>query len=182
MDGILANLMSEWLRCYNQDYRDHLESEQITGWDVHHFVKPECGRRIYHYLSRPDLYRRLAVIPGSQEGLAALVRAGFEIVVVTAAPATVHQAKTDWLREHFPMISLDHLVFARAKYWVPADVFIDDARHNLASYRDHHPHSFRATLAYPYNVGAAAHRYQNWAELVSGVMQAWHRPMEWGYS
>ena len=52
IDSTIADMMPVWLEMYNNDYGDRLEPEDITGWSIHTFVKHECGKKIYSYLSR----------------------------------------------------------------------------------------------------------------------------------
>ncbi|MFZ5827353.1 MAG: 5' nucleotidase, NT5C type, partial [Bacillota bacterium] len=56
LDGVCCNLMKKWLAVYNHDYSDNLTEADITSWNWDDFVKPECGKRIYHYLNRPGFF------------------------------------------------------------------------------------------------------------------------------
>jgi 5'-nucleotidase len=169
MDGILADLLTPWLARYNADYDDQLTVADVTAWDLHTLVRPACGRHVYRYLRDPELFRHLPVVPGAPAGVRALRAQGWEPVIVTASSPALHAAKAAWLAEHFPDIPRDHLVFCSVKHWVPGDVFVDDAPHNLLPYRTHHPTAQVLALAYPYNRSVPVPRYASWAELSAAL-------------
>ena len=54
VDEVVADLISEWLRRYNVKWNDTLKPEDIHGWAISDFVKPECGKAIYHLLSERE--------------------------------------------------------------------------------------------------------------------------------
>lgn len=130
-DQVLADLLGEWLRRYNNDYNDNLTKEQITYWNWHDLVKPECGRKIYNYLDDPDLFRSLPVIEGAREVVKALSQVA-DVFVVTS-PWNINNVipKYKWLKEHFPFLNEKNFVFTRNKGIVNADFMIDDKPSNF---------------------------------------------------
>lgn len=130
-DQVLADLLGEWLRRYNNDYNDNLTKEQITYWNWHDLVKPECGRKIYSYLDDPDLFRSLPVIEGAREVVKALSQVA-DVFVVTS-PWNINNVipKYEWLKEHFPFLNEKNFVFTRNKGIVNADFLIDDKPSNF---------------------------------------------------
>lgn len=46
VDSVVANIMPEWLRMYNEECGDALRPPDIVEWDMHKLVKPECGRKL----------------------------------------------------------------------------------------------------------------------------------------
>ena len=152
MDGVLVDLMAGWLHAYNRDYNDTLGKDKILSWELHHYVKPECGQKIYNYLSQPNFFFGLAPLPGALEGLTKLKEAGHDIVICTA-PGGAESAtdKIYWLQKYLPWINIKDVIIAHRKDLVKADILIDDSPINLVSYRDAFPRAVTITFDYPYN-------------------------------
>lgn len=145
LDGICCNLMKKWLATYNQDWHDQLTEADITSWEWAHFVKPACGKKIYHYLNRPGFFADLEPIPGCIESLHRLAGA-CELVVVTASPKEAAGDKMRWVQKHLPMVPKGNIVITYRKELVRGDFMFDDAPKNLI----HHP-ATRIMMDYPYN-------------------------------
>lgn len=131
-DQVLADLLTVWLKRYNQDYNDNLDNDDIKSWNIDKYVK--CGEKIFDYLDY-DLFRNLPVIEHSQEVVKKLSEK-YEVYVVTTAtviPKTLN-AKIEWLNEHFPFIPNENIVLCGSKSIIKADIMIDDAVHNLENF------------------------------------------------
>src|SRR5690625_2202655 len=61
VDGVVADLLTEWVRRYNAKYDDDLSPEDITEWEMHRNVKPECGTDIHNFLRMPNLYSMVEI-------------------------------------------------------------------------------------------------------------------------
>jgi len=159
LDGICCDLMKKWLAAYNRDYNDNLRPEDITTWDWEKFVKPECGKRIYHYLNRPGFFADLEPIAGCVESLGRLAEV-CELVVVTASPRQAAGDKIAWVRRHLPMVPRGNIVITHRKDLVRGDFMFDDAPKNL----ENHP-AIRIMMDYPYNRHFHdCYRVHSWAE------------------
>ena len=131
-DGVLADLHTGWLHLHNLDNPgDTIHPDQVTRWAIHEFVR--IGHRIYDYLHRVDLYHHVPVIPGSREGVQALLDAGHELILLTAAAnkGAMIDSKITWLRKEFPMLDPRNFVFTDNKGIFKADLMLDDGPHNL---------------------------------------------------
>jgi 5'(3')-deoxyribonucleotidase len=159
LDGICCNLMKKWLNVYNRDYHDHLTERDITSWEWHDHVKPECGKKIYHYLNRPGFFADLEPIDGCIDSLHRLAEV-CELVVVTASPKEAAGDKMRWVQRHLPMVPKGNIVLTYRKELVRGDFMFDDAPKNLI----HHP-ATRIMLDYPYNRDFHdCHRVHSWLE------------------
>lgn len=145
LDGIVANLVKKWLEHYNRDYGDDLTEADITSWDWDRIVRPECGKKIFHYLSRPGFFADLEPIPGAIEAIGSF-RDRAELVVVTASPRAAMSDKVAWVRKHLPFVHKDNIVLTRRKDLVRGDFMFDDAPRNLERFP-----GVRIMLDYPYN-------------------------------
>lgn len=166
LDGICCDLIKKWLATYNRDYQDHLTPEDITTWEWHHLVKPDCGKRIYHYLNQPGFFADLEPIAGCVESLQRLSER-CELVVVTASPREACADKVRWVRTHLPFITRENVVITHRKDLVRGDFMFDDAPRNLR----HHP-ATRLMLDYPYNRDFHdCHRVHSWGEAEELIHQ-----------
>ena len=130
--------MKKWLKFYNEDYNDNLTAEDIKGWATCDYVKPECGKHIYDYLSYHKFYRDLDIIPGAVEVTKELSKY-YDIFVVTDAMFTrmSFKSKFDWLQEFFPHIPASNIVFCGNKGVIGTDYLVDDGVHNLRAFKQH---------------------------------------------
>jgi 5'-nucleotidase len=159
LDGICCNLITKWLAHYNRDYGDSLTPDHIVGWEWDRLVKPECGKKIYHYLNRPGFFADLEPIAGAAESLGRLAEF-CELVVVTASPKEACRDKMRWVERHLPMVPRGNIVITYRKDLVAGDFMFDDAPRNLR----HHP-AIRIMMDYPYNRDFHdCFRVRSWAE------------------
>lgn len=160
-DDVLNHLLPAWIVQYNHDWQDNLDVSHITSWDLVNFVKPECGVKVYDYLTH-DFFRHLPIQEGAVEAVKALADR-YEVVIVTdafTAPKSMH-AKIDWLQEHFPFLSSKNLVYTSDKSRIRGDILIDDGPHHLNAFP-----GIRIAMDMPYNRHVETeHRVADWLEL-----------------
>lgn len=166
LDGICADLAGKWLAVYNRDWKDNLTLDDVVEWEWHRFVKPACGSRIYHYLSRPGFFADLEPIPGAAEVLRELNDQA-ELVAVTASPRPAMADKVAWIRRHLPFIHKQNIVITYRKDLVRGDFMFDDAPRNLRHFQ-----GIRIIMDYPYNRDFNdCHRVRDWFDF-HRLMQA----------
>jgi 5'-nucleotidase len=165
VDGVVADLHPEWLRRYNVDYDDNLTSADITAWNTHEFVKPECGKKIYSYLSRADLYDRVEPVFGAQYGVSRLRHAGFQPVFVTSNVKGMTDPKWKWLEKFDFLKSQSELVVMHDKSLLNAGILIDDGAHNIKAFRGAQPLLFDA----PWNRNESLPRVCGWSEVLEAL-------------
>ena len=118
LDGIVVDLLDNWLRLYNADWEDSLTHSDITDWYMHKSVKPECGTKIYDYLDVPGTFIEARPIPGAIETLGRLKDLGHDITIVSA-PATephTYSQKAAWCNAHLPFLKSADLILAKKKH------------------------------------------------------------------
>lgn len=159
MDGVLANVLERFFELDAQDFGRRKTLAEIDG-----LPELEAFANVKQYLRRDGFFRNLPVIPGSQAALEKLNRV-YDVYIVSAAvefPLSLHE-KYEWLREHFPFISWQQMVFCGSKQIVRADIMIDDHLKNLdpfpgTTYLFTAPHNSR--------VQSEKHiRVNNWIEV-----------------
>lgn len=137
VDEVVAELLTEWISRYNEQWKDELSLAEITGWDLRQFVRPECGERIYEIHDEQDIYTRVDEVPGAREGIAALREAGYRVVFVTSSSAATAGQKLQWLAER-GFLGGTHkqtdVVTAYDKGLIRGDLLIDDGLHNVEAF------------------------------------------------
>ena len=137
VDGVVADLHTEWLRLYNMEYDDDLTVDKITSWDMQSFVKPECGSKIFGYLHDLSLYNLVNPIDGAVSSVRWLRRHGYDVRFVTSG---VFPAKVQWLGEQGLLLgeyymSSPDVIIAHDKSVINADIMIDDNYKNLETFQ-----------------------------------------------
>jgi 5'-nucleotidase len=154
LDSIGADLMTDWLRLYNDRYGDDLTMAVITDWDTSKFVRPECGRDIFKLLHTPGLYENLRPIEGFLEAVQELRTVDQVRVVISTSCIrswAVAGEKLRWLAKMLPGQQAADIHLGEAKDIVRADVLVDDGPHNARAFRAANPRAYVATIGYPYN-------------------------------
>ena len=156
VDGVLADLHIEWLRRYNADSGDDLKPEEITAWNIQHFVVPEYRTKIFDYLRADDLYDTVPTIAGSVEGVRELRGLGHRVFFATSCVMGMTDPKWRWLQRYgyFTEETAQHrsqvdLVMVSDKTLLDAHLLIDDRDQHVAEWveRDRRAIIFDA----PYN-------------------------------
>lgn len=137
MDGVVADIMTEWLALYNRDWHDCLGPEDIPRWGIHHLFKRECNVNVYQYLAVPGLFARAPVIEGAVKALKELHEEQHDIYFATASPinsTTAFGEKCEWVDEHFPFIGGRKVIGIRDKHLLQGDILIEDYPENLKKF------------------------------------------------
>jgi 5'(3')-deoxyribonucleotidase len=158
LDGVCADIHTNWYEMYNRDYDDNVTVNDILSWDTHKYVKEECGKDIYRYLSLPGFFYMAPPVEGCMESLKALHDAGIELIICTASPIlsqTGCYEKMQWAQKHFPFIDQYNFIATHRKDLIKGDVLLDDGPHNLEAFSGI-PVAFRrpwnASIEYEYAV------------------------------
>jgi 5'(3')-deoxyribonucleotidase len=169
VDGVVADLGAEWVRRYNERWDDSLTQDDITGWGIEKYVKPECGKKIFDILHEPGLYLDVPDIVGAVEGVKALRKAGHRVVFVTSCVDGSIDQKVDWLRRHGLLkqkyVAGKDFIAANDKSLIRGDMLIDDAPHNLENFD-----GIRVLFDAHHNQGPEGNEYLRvlgWGEVLS---------------
>jgi len=161
MDGVLADEFGHFAHLYAQEKGITISPEQGLGKKLLQTF-PGAG----HYIHSPGFFRNSPVIAGSQEVVKKLYEA-YDLYIVSAAveyPQSLFE-KLEWLKEFFPFISWEKIVFCGSKSIVSADIMIDDNFKNLDPFPGE-----TFLFNQPHNQLAEAGRHRrvyNWQEIES---------------
>jgi 5'(3')-deoxyribonucleotidase len=169
-DGVLADLHTPWYAMHNAECRicqEPLTYDKVVTWDTHKYVA--CGKAIYSYLARPELWTRPRPLPLARPALVALspyVRP----VVVTSIPAELGQQarlnRIAWIRTHFSVVAAHDIVITDKKDSVSGDILVEDRTATLNS----HP-AEGICIAHPWNQDYAGTRVADWKEAYVRIRQ-----------
>jgi 5'-nucleotidase len=154
MDSITVDCLGPWVAAYNEKIRAPtspiLKVEDITNWDMHTLVPEKF--KIYDIISEPGFFRHLPPLPGALEGIKALIDAGHDAFLLTAASGNAPSDKAHWVLDTAPFLK-DRMIITHGKTpkgLIRGDVIIDDGPHNLISFRESNPNAFVTGIAYNY--------------------------------
>lgn len=137
MDEVITDTLTPWIKQYNEDWNDKLTISQITEWNLHTAVKPECGHKIYNYLNNEGFFYNLKPLPGAVDGFNKLLESGHDVVVATAVPRGSkfsYNEKLEWFSKHIPQWDQKGFMSVHKKDWLRGDIMFDDGHHNLRGF------------------------------------------------
>jgi len=133
IDGFLANTHLPWLWDYNKEYNDTLTIGQITQWDMSQLVKPECGKKIYSYLT-PELFDRVPPFSGALD-MVKEARRYANIVFATTATENTFGVKYHWLKTHGFEPTIKTYMDIGDKGLINAHALVDDYDGNFVDFK-----------------------------------------------
>lgn len=131
VDDVTCDLLTEWLRRYNEKYEDSLTKEDIKTWDMTKYVK--CGKDIYDFLRDVDLYECVTLMPGIFEAVIQLKSLGFRVIFASSG---LHIGKQDFLFRHKLIDHPRDFITISDKYLIDSVFLIDDGVHNIQAYNE----------------------------------------------
>lgn len=172
IDGVVADTHKSWLEMYNKDWYDSLQVKDITRWALHEFVNPECGRKIYEYLERPDFYDSTPIMENALWGVLALRALRHRVIFVSAG---FYQSKVEWLgrnrflnefpyKNDFRATTALDVVLCNDKTLIKGDYLIDDRLENVVQFSKV---GIGILFTQPWNdQHAVPNRVSNWFDIV----------------
>ncbi len=173
VDGVLADLHTEWLRRYNRDFNDTLTSEDVTDWNISDFVKPEALVKnangiapLFQYLQDPDLYECTPEILGARAGLEYIRKRDHDVVLVSSCVMNQADMKMRWVVDH-------KMVKPASKQYLKVDALIDDRDKNVKETQ-----GYRVLFDSPWNWKSDPNDYDyrmlSWANIEETVDRIEH--------
>lgn len=129
MDGVLADVETQYLNWYEKEYGNRPERETMLGRMESEALPNDA---ISKFLVTPGFFRTLPVMEGAVEAVKDLMK-DYDVYIVSAAmefPLSLYEKKL-WLEEHFPFIHWRNIIFCGDKSVIDTDFLIDDHCKNL---------------------------------------------------
>lgn len=149
----------KWLR-ENRNINPRLD--RILGRLLKEALDYEDYSALLLTMNEPDFFRNIPEMEHTFPVLEELYT-HHEVFIVTAAIEFPNsfRAKFDWLRDKFPFISPDRIIFCGDKGIIHADCMIDDNPKNLAFFN-----GLRILFSAPHNANESRFkRVENWRKL-----------------
>ena len=161
MDGVIADTAQQFLNWYEMKTGIRLTKKDIHGKTELEALPNQVARQ---FVYEPGFFRSVPVMGGAREAVIELMK-HFDVYIVSAAmefPQSLPE-KYEWLREHFPFITWNNIIFCGDKSIIGTDFMIDDHVKNLDRCKGR-PFLFSAG----HNVHIAHHtRVNDWSEAVA---------------
>lgn len=150
-DGVLA----DWTAYLLSKLQCGLTIEDVYDFSLRNVLKALVGRDIAKQAdiicSKNSFTETQPVFPWARE-LVDLSHEAGDLLVVTSPWASKgwYDARLGWLRSNLG-IHQDELMVGRRKFWVKADLFVDDKPANVIEWATDNPQGRAVLLAWPYN-------------------------------
>jgi 5'(3')-deoxyribonucleotidase len=132
MDGVVVNLIEEWLRRYRLETGEEVYPADIRTWDTHNHVS--VGKEIYDYLSDPGVWFAAPPYPGAIPAISSLLADGHKVYLATTPWWTNDKCYTEklaWVDRWLPEIGRRNIIFLADKSCLHGNVLVDDKPENL---------------------------------------------------
>lgn len=128
IDGVLANLLPEWLYAYEALGGEHVEPSAVSSYEMPKVVKDV--EKCYRALGCVD-YANVSPFAGASEAIARLRASGYTLRFVSYVPACApdhYMDKVTWLTKHVPGFAVSELIFcdSKEKQFIDGDIMIED--------------------------------------------------------
>ena len=160
MDGVLADVYSQFIRYHERESGIRLEIDRLDG-----LAEFEAFPNGYRHVHTKGFFRTVPLVPGSRDVLEKLNRQ-YEVFVVSAAlefPTSLDD-KREWLNDLFPFITWRQIVFCGSKEIVRADLMIDDHLKNLDKFEGD---TFLFSQPHNRRILTMHRRVDSWEEIAS---------------
>ena len=127
MDGVLANVYSQFVKLYAEETGKIMPPEQMIGRP-----EGEVFPNVLDYVNSQGFFRHAPLMEDGQRVLER-INEHYQLFIVSAAmefPNSLTE-KQSWLAEFFPFISWQQIVFCGSKEIIKADIMVDDHFKNL---------------------------------------------------
>lgn len=123
MDDVLYDFVKPLLHKYNLLYNDNVQYEDITDWNIHQFLKPECEN--VFALCTAGFFDSLHIDKDVVDWLTILNEIA-DLKFVSACASETVPWRATLLRRELPFFRDDMLVKLSDKSLIKADYLIDD--------------------------------------------------------
>lgn len=160
MDGVLADVYAQFITFESRDSGIRLKLEDLYGK-----LEAEAFPSFEKHVRSEGFFRTVPVIPHSVEGLKHL-NDTYRLLIVSSATEFPHSLieKHEWLRERYPFISWEQMIFCGRKDSIKGDIMIDDHPKNLRSFEGR-----KILFTQPHNIYVKEEDYQrvfNWMDIM----------------
>ena len=168
MDGVIVNLLAQWLPAYNEETGEDLKEEDIVEFEL--FKQCKFPDKLQEILLRQHTFFDAPPYKDSIKGLAQVLKdPRFQVYILTQVPRfSIYGLfeKRMWMKKFFPDFNLENVIAAHKKHMVDGDVFFDDNPKHLKEYKKAGKKRVTVCMKHNYNSGAEAdYVVETWEEF-----------------
>lgn len=133
MDEVIADVTPKFLHYFEKANGRIPQKEEYWGKKIYEI---EGGEHIRSFLYQKGFFRDLPVMEGARE-VVRWLHENYEVFIVSAAmefPFSLED-KYFWMRENFPFIPWQNIIFCGSKNFMEADYMVDDHARNLLTFK-----------------------------------------------
>ena len=179
-DNVLNNLTDKALELYNLRSGNNIKLEDITTYSFYDCLSMKDADEIISLFKKKELWDSLSPLPGAQDSLSKLVKAGHTIYIATATNPCNFEWKVNWLAKYYSFIPESNIIRIVNKSLLRADILIED---NLDNIKNSFCNSI--CLDYPWNRNPHTdyiydiRRVTSWYEIEDAVNNIVKEDMQW---
>lgn len=148
LDDTLYDFVGLLLEDYNKKYGDYIRKEDVTDWDIHQFLKPEC-ESIFKEFATEELFKK-CVIGKETINLLERLHGIANIYFVTSCAPRGLEWRAEILRRYLSFYNDSMLVRLKDKSHFVCDYIVDDNPMNCI-----YSYGKSLCIAQPWNEGVA---------------------------
>lgn len=168
LDDVCWEFVRPLLEEYNLKYNDNVDYEDITDWNIHKFLKPEC-KNIFKEFATEEFFEKLRIPPSIAGWLAALNGIA-DIKFVTAASSRTIPWRYKLLKRELDFFKDDMLVKLTDKKLMSCSYFIDDNSENCKAV-ENFDMALTLQIARPWNGNAGFDTDEALAKIVIDILR-----------
>lgn len=130
IDNTIWDLISSWLKCYNEAFNDNVKYEDIVRYDFFNITSKASKEEIFKFLATDELWKSVVPYKYSYEYLEKFNKE-YDLYIVTNTSYKTPRTKFDRLFELFPFLDEDQLVITANKQLLFVDIMVDDCVDHL---------------------------------------------------
>lgn len=149
MDGVVANFAKTLIEEYNKTFNASLSLDQWTSFEVSHCFGKEAFDKMEPLYNAPGFFEKIEPYPGSLEVINDVAEKVHIEVCSTPTKLPLSDGKRqlnphcafekfEWIHKHLPVLS-NNITLTTRKHLLQADVLVDDALHNIATWCKSNP-------------------------------------------
>lgn len=172
IDGVLA----DWTGQVKRVVELHGGTMDITRWFKRQSLPAAIQVNVFRIIAAPGFAASLPVLPGAIEAVQQLRKAGHTVQFVTSlwnCPTWVHD-RNHWLVRHKLCSAPSGVIYAKEKFMVKGDVFVDDKPENVVAWKQEWPLGVPVLWHQPWNESFNAletniNHFNDWDKLIEIV-------------
>lgn len=163
VDDVLGVCMASAVTLWNGETGASMTPYDVTGW---------CSEAGWlKYFSDETFVATQAVSDGAKWFVQELIKRGCDVLVTTAVPMGVAEARTQWIMKNFPEINPGNIIIGKRKDIYDVDIMIDDAAHNILNSRAKYPILMRKPWNQHVTGLMAVNNFEECLNLIDTIMR-----------